>query len=355
MKPASPRIHALFQKRIEGDDALLELARLRFREAGLAPEFYASSPDELEWLFSFRPDPAPPAVVHPAVVHLPREINLLTSEGRARVLEFASRFAGEADRFVVHDQLEIATRFEEYQRALTELDTAFQELPHHPCLFIEYAVGLSPDVFCKAHERLLHLPNVSACIDIGHLGIYFARQAYNQLHPSEDICSFNPTDKRLPERIEDVQNAVDNVLPMVLPVVRKLAASGKPLHFHLHDGHPLSTFSPFGVSDHLSFFEKIAIPFEFKGKKELTPMYGANGLGKIVAESMACLDLDRVTFSLEIHPTEGSLPLGNASGLFSHWQVKTNATKMNHWLAVLQKNHRLLSRIINGPGTRRKC
>lgn len=43
-----PRILALFQKRIEGDDALLQLAGLRFKEAGLGTEFYAETTAELD-------------------------------------------------------------------------------------------------------------------------------------------------------------------------------------------------------------------------------------------------------------------------------------------------------------------
>jgi len=35
----------LFDKRIEGDDRLLELARLRFRQAGLGAELHAGSPE----------------------------------------------------------------------------------------------------------------------------------------------------------------------------------------------------------------------------------------------------------------------------------------------------------------------
>src|ERR1019366_7467093 len=42
-----PRILALFQKRIEGDDSLLRLAGLRFRQTGLGTEVYAGTPDEL--------------------------------------------------------------------------------------------------------------------------------------------------------------------------------------------------------------------------------------------------------------------------------------------------------------------
>jgi hypothetical protein len=52
---------------------------------------------------------------------------------------------------------------------------------------------------------------------------------------------------------------------------------------------------------------------------------------------------DPGTFSPEIHPTEGRLPLGEASHLFQHWEDKTEAEKMNFPLSVLLENHLLLS------------
>ncbi|MBW1791746.1 MAG: hypothetical protein JRJ14_05685, partial [Deltaproteobacteria bacterium] len=95
---------------------------------------------------------------------------------------------------------------------------------------------------------------------------------------------------------------------------------------------------------------KIPIPFAFKGKKELSTLFGPKGLEKIIAVATASLDFDSLTFSLEIHPTEGRLPLGDASHLFNHWKIKTNAEKMNYWLSVLLENHRLLSGIVSKTG-----
>jgi len=36
----------LFEKRIEGDDALLELARLRFKQARMGAEMHAATPQQ---------------------------------------------------------------------------------------------------------------------------------------------------------------------------------------------------------------------------------------------------------------------------------------------------------------------
>src|ERR1043165_178429 len=48
-------VHGLFQQRFAGDDALLELARLRFAQMGVAAELYADTPDELERTLRFVP------------------------------------------------------------------------------------------------------------------------------------------------------------------------------------------------------------------------------------------------------------------------------------------------------------
>ena len=71
-------------------------------------------------------------------------------------------------------------------------------------------------------------------------------------------------------------------------------------------------------------------------------MYGPSGLSEIVNASLIALSPERISFSLEIHPTEGRSDLGDASFLFDHWDDRTNAEKMNFWLSVLQQNHQLL-------------
>src|SRR5690348_10035206 len=92
-------LHALFYRRVAGDDALLELAGLRFAQTGLAAETYAETPGELEHVLRFVPPHR-----HLPTVHLNRGINLLHDQGRATVEEFADRFAGRVGGLVVHDQ-----------------------------------------------------------------------------------------------------------------------------------------------------------------------------------------------------------------------------------------------------------
>ncbi|MEA3384887.1 MAG: hypothetical protein U9Q89_00285 [Thermodesulfobacteriota bacterium] len=332
-----PRLLALFQKRVDGDDALLHLANLRFKEAGLGTEFYAVTPVELDRLLKFRPRPETPAVAH-----LRRDINLFDEQDRNLVMDFATKFKDRIFGMVVHDQTETTTRFNDYVAALHEIESRSKKVPGSPYLFVEYAAGLEPDFFIEILKAIQDLEHVSACIDIGHIGIWQTRSAYSRNHPGKDVCAITPNDPELPEVIRDVQKAVDSGLDAVLNVIQALGRLEKPLHFHLHDGHPLSTVSPFGVSDHLSFLVEIPIPFEYKGRRSLDPMFGPSGLSRIVAESLKLLGPDRVSFTLEIHPAEGRLPLANADYLFNHWRDKTNAERMNYWLSILAQNHKLL-------------
>jgi hypothetical protein len=330
-----PPFLALFQKRIDGDDALLRLAGLRFKEAGLGTECYAQTPMELEEILRFRPAPQTPAVAH-----LDRAINVLEEEGRNLIMDFMTRFKDRVFGFVIHDQVEIRARFDDYVAALREVASAAKKVQGCPYLFVEYAVGLEFDLFIKIFKTIEDLERVSACIDIGHIGLRQARAAYLRHHPDKDICALAPHDPELPDVIEDVQGAVRTALDAVLHVIQALGGLAKPLHFHLHDGHPLST-SPLGISDHLSFLDEISIPFEHNNRRSLAPMFGPSGLSRIITLALALLGPERVSFTLEIHPPEGRLPLGDASYLFDHWKDKTNAERMHYWLRILNQNHQL--------------
>jgi len=332
-----PRIMGLFQKRIDGDDALLHLAKIRFKESGLCAEFYADTLDELDWLLKFKPVPE-----SSAVAHLHRGINLLEEESQRLITDFASAFAGQIYGLVIHDQIEMAASLDDYLSAVYRIESELKEINQVPYLFIEYAVGLEPDRFLEFFKRIHHLERVSACLDIGHIGLWQVRDAFRQGHPGVDICAFAPHDPRLKQVIGDIGNAVNSALPIVISVVHALGRLGKPLHFHLHDGHPLSSLSPFGISDHISFLSEIPIPFEYNGEHVLLPMFGPSGLSEIVDETLKTLSPDLVSFTLEIHPEEGRIPLSDASHLFYHWTDKTNAERMNYWLSVLKQNYRLL-------------
>jgi hypothetical protein len=273
-------------------------------------------------------------------VHLPRDFQLADARSQGRILEFASRFAGRVHGLVIHDHTNMAWRREDALRAAREMDSLLAKIDRCPMLFVEYAVGLEPNTFAAFFESVRELARISACIDVGHVGIRQARAAYSGIHPGQDICELKSRDDLPPQVMADVETAVSVAPATVLDLVAFIGALGKPVHFHLHDAHPFSTFSPFGVSDHLSFLTEIPLRFNYCGRRSTPLMFGPAGLGRIVAKAIE--SISRVSFTLEIHPTADRLPLGDAAALFGHWQDRTNAEKMNHWLSVLGRNHALL-------------
>ena len=334
----------LFEKRIEGDDCLMELARLRFQQAGMGAEMHAGTPEQLDGLMKFRPSEEAPVVVH-----LPRDFHLADPRCQGRILDFASRFAGRVHGLVLHDHADMAWHRKDFLRAAREMESRLAKIDRCPMLFIEYAVGLEPNTFAGFFASIRELARISACIDIGHIGIRQARAAYSEIHPGQDICALKSHDALLPQVMAEVEAAVSAAPATVLDLVEVLGAQGKPVHFHLHDAHPLSTLSPFGVSDHLSFLTEIPLRFDYRGRRSAPPMFGPAGLGRVVAKAIEAIG--RVSFALEIHPTAERLALGDAAALFGHWQDKTNAEQMNHWLSVLGRNHALLLEAIKAASS----
>ena len=338
----------LFEKRMPGDDCLLELARRRFLEARMGAEIHAATPDQLDWLLHFRPfDNAP------VVIHLPREFDLTNEASQKQILDLARRAAGPVSGMVLHDQAAMVARRQDYVNAAWKLDAQLERIDKCPTLFIEYAAGLEPADFVQFFSSILDLGAICACIDIGHVGIRAARAAYARKYPREDVCSLKSQPPHLPKVIDDVQTAVDSGAQTTFKLIEEMCALKRPLHFHLHDAHPLSTFSPFGVSDHLSFFAEIPISFEHRGHRTLAPMFGPERLAKLVAQTLELAGPRPVSFTLEIHPTGERLPLGDCAVIFEHWADKTHAEQMNYWLDVLGRNHELLRRAIPAPSVQK--
>lgn len=327
-------VHALFQQRVDGDDALLKLAGLRFAQMGMAAELYANTPDQLEAVLQF----VPPHARLP-VVHLNRGINVLHRRDRAMVREFADRFAGRVAGLVVHDKREMAAQTDRLLAALRELNAHLCERPDGPLVFLEYAAGLDRGWFVEVAERLQAAERVSCCIDVGHIGLRQAAARFGDSHLGLDLKKLSPVDDRLPDLVTDVQDAVGSALPHVLEVTRSLARLGKHVHFHLHDGHPLIP----GLRDHFSFLTRLPIPFSYQGRRSLDMMYGPGGLASIVSAAIEACPPQGVSFTLEIHQVEGRLPLTDAAWLFPHWRDTTNAERMNYWLSVLAQNAMLIS------------
>jgi sugar phosphate isomerase/epimerase len=333
----SEPLHALFYRRVAGDDALLELAGLRFTQTGLAAETYAETPGELEHVLKFVPPHR-----HLPTVHLNRSVNLLHDQGRATVGEFADRFAGRVGGLVVHDQRDMGDQTDRLLKVLHELNARLCERPDSPFVFLEYAAHLEPAWFVELAEKLQDAERVSVCIDIGHLGLRQASARFARRYPGLDLRDLSTGDARLPELAAYVQDAVGGAVGDVIDVIRSIGRLGKRLHFHLHDAHPLIQ----GLSDHFSFLIRLPIPFSRQGRRSLSMMYGPGGLAAILSAAIEAGGLQQVSFTLEIHQVEGRLPLGDASPLFTHWSDTTNAERMNYWLSVLSENALLASQTI---------
>src|SRR5579872_4437047 len=163
---ASGYVYALFQRRVDGDDALLKLAGLRFAQMGAAAEVYADTPDQLEYVLPFVP-----AHARLPIVHLSRGLNVLHGQDRAMVREFADRFAGRVAGLVVHDKREMGAQTDRLLAAMRELNAHLCAQPAGPLVFLEYAAGLDRGWFIEVAERLQDAERVSCCIDVGHIGL----------------------------------------------------------------------------------------------------------------------------------------------------------------------------------------
>jgi hypothetical protein len=338
-----PAVRGLFQQRVAGDDALLRLTQLRFAQAGLSAEVYADTPEQLDRLLGFAPSEQ-----HLPTVHLSRGVNVLHANDRAAVGAFADRFAGRIWGLVVHDKAEMARQPDAVVDALAELSRLLDAGPDRPHLFLEYAAGLELDWFVELAQRLRNMDRISVCVDVGHVGVSRARRSFRRLHPDIDLAALHPQDARLPELAGAVRAAVESALPAVLDTARALGDIGKPVHFHLHDGHPLVP----GLPDHFGFLVRLPVPFPAGGRRSLDPMYGPTGLAAILRTAVDACGAGRASFTLEIHQAEGRLPLDDAAGLFQHWRDTTNAERTNYWLSVLSQNAMLVTSFLE-PARRR--
>jgi hypothetical protein len=324
---APPGIRGLFQQRVAGDDALLRLARLRFAQAGMPAELYANTPDDAERLLGFLPE-------HPTrpTVHLDRRLDLLDAAGRDAVLAFASRLGDRVAGLVVHDHRAMLGRAHELEAAMHEVS----DRPDGPYVYLEYAFGAPLEWFADVARRAAGIERAGVCIDIGHVGLAEVRRRLGAVAAAA-------AGSALAEVVDQVQEAAGVALPAVLGLVREVGALGTAVHLHLHDGHPAIR----GLSDHISFLNRIPVRFGFEGARSLPPLYGPAGLAAILAEVVRSCAPQRLSLTLEIHQAEGRLPLDEeAAELFGHWQDLTNAERLNYWLSVIAENHVLATALL---------
>jgi len=306
---------------------------------GVAAELYADTPDQLAHVLRF-------ATTEPRlpVVHLDRGIDLQQEQGRRAVRDFAGRFAGRITGLNVHDRRGMADLDAGWLSAMAELDAFLGKEAPDVTLYLEYAAQLEPGRFTGMMDGLADLARISCCVDVGHLGIRQAGARFALRHPDLALTGLGVADERLPGLVADVQDAVGGALGDVQDVIRAVGRLGKPVHFHLHDGHPLVP----GLSDHFSFLTRLAIPFGYQGRQSLPMLYGPAGLAALVSAAARACRPRGVSFTLEVHQVEGRLPLGDAAFLFPDRQDTTDAERTNYWLNVLSENAMLISQDIAG-------
>jgi hypothetical protein len=328
-----PAVRALFQRRIAGDAALLGLAQLRFRQAGMAAELYADDPKELEYILRFVPE----SDLLPTV-HLDRRIDVLTTEGRDAVMVFRQRFAGRIAGVIVHDQPVMNEHLDATAEALRKIVDG-SSAATRPVVFLEYAGGFDPEQFVALAELLNDVEHASVCVDIGHVGIGHARtEISRRLGPAPLPTIYDP---ELAVAIEPLGEAIASALHVVTSMIDSLGAIDKPVHIHLHDGHPLTS----GLADHRSFLAQVPVPFRVGGRYSIPQLYGPSGLATILRHAQRMRA--QPSYTLEIHQAEGRLPLLDALPMFAHWVDLTNAERMNYWLAVVAENHLLTSELLH--------
>ena len=312
--------------------------RRRFHAADLGPEFYPENPAALVRTMSFHPGQSSGT----STVHLPRHLNLFDPRSLDEIVAFA-RCCGPGVRgMIVHDQPDVAGRFEEYVRQVRVLNERLEEEDQDRSSSSSMLWGWRCPGSSNSSRRCviasgLVPASTSATSLSANVSGLIARS-----HPGIDPCGMKPGSPELPAHVEEIQEVCQMAVPVVLDAIEGIGALGKPLHFHLHDGHPSSTFSEYGVCDHLSFFQEIPIPFAHRGAHTLPTIFGPLGLLRVVSAATRTPAADALSFTLEIHPPAGRRELGEYGHLFRHWRDLTNAERMNHWIDVLLQNHRLL-------------
>ncbi|MBU1107381.1 MAG: hypothetical protein KKB51_11980 [Candidatus Riflebacteria bacterium] len=330
---AFPKILAMCGKQgIDGDDSLYGLFRTRLTEAGIGVEMYPESFEEARELVKFLPEN------HECSLHLLRNLNVLVPEDVSEIISYVDTAPGKIFGLIVHDQKDFSRCPEKTFKALLELDHRLRSFEQSPFVFVEYAAMLDPDFFLTLFEVTPGRQRVFPCLDICHLALTFCRQQFASRHPTRNVFEFTPDSPELPSFIADIQLSCLEAFELTMEILDRLARLEGPLHFHLHDGHPCSTLSRWHVSDHLSFLQKIRIPFPFKGSHLLPGIFGVNGLKMLLKRALERKNPKELSFMIEVHPQPGRTPLGPYFPIFSHWNDLTNAEQVNFWIDSLLAN-----------------
>jgi hypothetical protein len=335
----TPRIYGLFHRHLAGDDALLQLAKRRFEEAGLAAELYPGDVDQAlaEW-------PLAPQTGTRHFAHLPRHLDVVSDSHRNEIRHFAAALAGRAEGLVVHDQANWLERESDVRSALLKLDAALGAIRSAPAVFVEYAAGLPLDWFLALAEHMRKLSSVNICVDVGHVLMFATHRRFQRFSPGIDFWSLPRDVEQAPVWLSRLDVAMKLGTTDLLSTIQHIVELGGPIHFHLHDAHPLSLLSRYGVRDHLSFLQKVPVAPSVHPDGIVDTMLGPRGLSEIVRRLPGASRVEQITLTLEIHPTaEGAMQsLGPHAELFEHWTDLTHAEVTNAWLSTQAENAELV-------------
>jgi len=342
-----PELFGILHRHFEGDEALLRLAQGQLERATMGAEVYPATEEEAvrDWQYVPRGLPR-------HMIHLPRHWDAFSAADRALILAFAQALPGRVRGLVFHDGVDWPVRIDELAAALAQVDEQLAALPGRPMLFLEYASSLELDDYLRVLARLSHLRQVSACIDTGHVIIFSAHRSLTARHRDLDVWKLDPSRDGLAALASDFERAGRQATDDVVGLVDGVARLGKPMHFHLHDGHLLSRLSRYGVSDHLPFGERIPVSTSLAPSGALSAILGAEGVRRILAAVLAHLSPDDVSLTLEIHPNLHLTrkPLGEWGRHFIHGTDLSNAELTHAWLDQVAEQAALVRRLCGELG-----
>lgn len=335
------RISGILNRHVyPGDDALLVLAALRFAEAGIGAELYPGAVESFPLVRSFMPDDSW------CTVHATHALDPLTSAGRQEIRRYCEIASGRLRGLVVHDNRGMLVNTEQTQACFNELDQ-FLSAQDGPEVYVEYACGLEFEEFYGLIRGFERLRKIGVCIDIGHLAMHAWDLNFRKRQPELEVCKIKPDHPRLAELLPDIERAGAEAFDDVLVMVRRLAGLRVPGQLHLHNAHPLSTFSQYGVCDHLSFFSIIPLPFAYEGRASVDCIFTLPRLRELLRVLKETGALERMNFMLEIHHQPGRKALGQYEHIFAHWSDKTNAELMNYWIELVLQNATILRMLLD--------
>ncbi len=326
---AMPAINGLLNYHIKGDEALLYLGCSRYTQAGFGVELHPGTPEHMKEILKFVPAGSS------STAHLPYSV-VLDHDDTDRICDFVAEGGDIIGGYVMHDSAYYRENSEHGVELISKLSNKLDGKTNG-VVFLEYAAGLPFDLYYSIAEKITSLPNIGICIDIGHISIKAIAEELSKVLPEQDQRALRPGGDLTYDKYKLVAQAVHDGRGKALKLIESLAKIANFVHFHLHDGHPLSTFSPYGVRDHIPFFWEI--PTQLREVGAVGGLYGVTGLRRVLQIAIANISVEKLSLTLEIHPQPGQKDIAAENmEYFAEWRDLTNAKAMNFWMDLVIQN-----------------